>query len=111
MVVRSHRLFGGLSMVVVRNTLWGIGTLFAVSLALLVSGATVIVMVCLLMLADLTDNFRGDALGEALLRQAGIGQTNKSEFGPGSTANLWLRLPASSFSSYQRGPQQSGAPH
>ena len=103
MVVRSHRLFGGLSMVVVRNTLWGIGTLFAVSLALLVSGATVIVMVCLLMLADLTDNFRGDALGEALLRQAGIGQTNKSEFGPGSTANLWLRLAARSFSSYQRG--------
>src|SRR5215472_13479605 len=91
MVVRSHRLFGGLSMVVVRNTLWGIGTLFAVSLALLVSGATVVVMVCLLMLVDLTDNFRGDALGEALLRQAGIGQTNKSEFGPGSTANLWLR--------------------
>jgi hypothetical protein len=79
-------------MVVVRNTLWGIGTLFAVSLALLVSGATVVVMVCLLMLADLTDNFRGDAIGQALLHRAGIGQTNGSEFGPDSTANL-RRMP------------------
>ena len=36
---------------------------------------TVLVMICLLMLADLTDNFRGDALGHALIHRAGIGQT------------------------------------
>ena len=65
-------------MAVVRSlwiTLWGAGALFAVSLAVLVSGATVLVMICLLMLADLTDNFRRDALGQALIRRAGIGQT------------------------------------
>jgi len=45
------------------NILWRNGALFAVSLALLVSGVTVLVMICLLMLADLTDNFRRDALG------------------------------------------------
>src|SRR6266849_3462311 len=74
------------------STLWGAGALFAVSLALLVSGATVLVMICLLMLADLTENFRGDALGQALLHRAGIGQTNESGFGPDSTANL-RRMP------------------
>jgi hypothetical protein len=45
------------------SILWRTGALFAVSLALLVFGVTVLVMICLLMLADLTDNFRGDALG------------------------------------------------
>jgi hypothetical protein len=59
-------------------TLWGAGALFAVSLAVLVSGATVLVLTCLLMLVDLTDNFRGDALGPALLYRAGIGQTKES---------------------------------
>ena len=70
------------------SILWHTGAVFAVSLALLVSGVTVLVMICLLMLADLTDNFRGDALGQALQHRAGIGQTYESEFGPGSTANL-----------------------
>ena len=57
------------------SILWHTGAVFAVSLALLVSGVTVLVMICLLMLADLTDNFRGDALGLALLHRSGIGQT------------------------------------
>ena len=57
------------------SILWHTGAVFAVSLALLVSGVTVLVMICLLMLADLTDNFRGDALGQALIHRAGIGQT------------------------------------
>ena len=78
MIMRVTAHSGKPSMAVVRSlwiTLWGAGALFAVSLAVLVSGATVLVMICLLMLADLTDNFRGDALGQALIRRAGIGQT------------------------------------
>ena len=39
------------------SILWGAGALFAVSLALIVSGATVLVMMCLLMLADLNENW------------------------------------------------------
>jgi hypothetical protein len=57
------------------NILWRTGALFAVSLALLVSGVTVLVLTCLLMLADLTDNWRGDALGQILLSRAEVGQT------------------------------------
>jgi len=75
-------------MAVVRNLrtpillriLWHSDALFAVFLALLVSGATIIVMMCLLMLADFTENWRGDAFGQIVLQRAGIGQTNKSEF-------------------------------
>ena len=70
------------------SILWHAGALFAVSLALLVSGATVLVMMCLLMLADLTENWRGDAFGQVLLHRAGIGQTMKREFWPDSNANL-----------------------
>jgi hypothetical protein len=68
------------------SILWRTGAVFAVSLALLVSGVTVLVLTCLLMLVDLADNLRGDAFGEALLYRAGIGQTNDSEFGPDSIA-------------------------
>jgi hypothetical protein len=35
---------------VISSLLWGAGALFAVSLALIVSGATTLVMMCLLML-------------------------------------------------------------
>lgn len=42
---------------VLSSILWGAGALFAVSLALIVSGATVLVMMCLLMLADLNENW------------------------------------------------------
>ena len=64
------------------SILWHAGALFAVSLALLVSGATVLVMMCLLMLADLTENWGGDAFGQVLPHRAGIGQTMKREFWP-----------------------------
>ena len=60
---------------IVLRIFWRSDALFAVFLALLVSGTTILVMICLLMLADLTDNFRGDALGQALLHRSGIGQT------------------------------------
>ena len=82
---------------VLPSILWGAGALFAVSLALIVSGATVLVMMCLLMLADLTENWGGDALGQILLNRAGIGQTMKSAFWPDSNANL-RRMPHTSAS-------------
>jgi hypothetical protein len=74
------------------SILWHAGALFAVSLALLVSGATVSVMMCLLMLADLSKNWGGDVFGQVLLHRAGIGQTIKREFWPDSNANL-RRMP------------------
>jgi hypothetical protein len=70
------------------SILWHAGALFAVSLALLVSGATALVMMCLLMLAGLTENWGGDAFGQVLLHRAGIGQTMKREFWPDANANL-----------------------
>jgi hypothetical protein len=39
------------------SILWRAGSLFAISLAFLVSGAMVLVMMCLLMLADLNENW------------------------------------------------------
>jgi hypothetical protein len=39
------------------SILWRAGALFATSLAFLVSGATVLVMMCLLMLGDLNENW------------------------------------------------------
>jgi hypothetical protein len=38
----------------VSNVLWSLGVLFAVSLSFIVSGATVLVMMCLLRLVDLS---------------------------------------------------------
>jgi hypothetical protein len=38
----------------VSNVLWSLGILFAVSLSFIVSGATVLVMMCLLRLVDLS---------------------------------------------------------
>ena len=38
----------------VSNILWSLGVLFAVSLSFIVSGATVLVMMCLLRLVDLS---------------------------------------------------------
>jgi hypothetical protein len=74
------------------SILWRAGALFAVMLALLVSGATVLIMMCLLMLADLTENWPGDAFGQILVHRGGMGQTIKSEFWPDSNANL-RRIP------------------
>lgn len=71
--------------------LWRSDALFAVFLALLVYGATIIVMMCLLMLADLTENWRGGAFGQIVLQRAEIGQTNKSEFMSDWNINLPAR--------------------
>jgi hypothetical protein len=38
----------------VSNVMWSLGILFAVSLSFIVSGATVLVMMCLLRLVDLS---------------------------------------------------------
>ena len=83
-------------MAVVRNfrtpillrILWRSDALFAVFLAVLVSAATIIAMMCLLMLADLMENWLGDAFGQIVLQRAGIGQTNKSEFMSDRNINL-----------------------
>jgi hypothetical protein len=83
-------------MAVVRNlwtpilsrSFWRADALFAVFLTLLVSGATIIVMMCLLVLADLTENWRADTFGQIILQRTDIGQTNKSEFVSDRNVNL-----------------------
>jgi hypothetical protein len=65
---------------VLSSLLWGAGALFAVSLALIVSGATTLVMMCLLMLADLSTNWDGDAFDQVLLPRGETAQTMNREF-------------------------------
>ena len=64
----------------VSSILWGAGALFAVSLALTVSGATVLVMMCLLMLADLSENWGGDASRQVLPLSGETAQIMNREF-------------------------------
>ena len=73
---------------IVLRIFWRSDALFAVFLALLVSGATIIAMMCLLMRADLTENWREVAFGQIVLQRAEIGQTNKSEFMSDWNVNL-----------------------
>jgi hypothetical protein len=65
---------------VLLSLLWCAGGLFAVSLALIVSGATTLVMVCLLMLANLSTNWDGDAFDRTLLLRGETAQTMNREF-------------------------------
>ena len=65
---------------VLSSLLWGAGSLFAVSLALIVSGATTLVMMCLLMLADLSTNWDGDTFDQVLLLRGETAQTMNREF-------------------------------
>ena len=65
---------------VISSLLWGAGALFAVSLALIVSGATTLVMMCLLMLADLSTNWDGDAFDQVLPLRGETAQTMNREF-------------------------------
>ena len=65
---------------VISSLLWGAGAVFAVSLALIVSGATTLVMMCLLMLADLSTNWDGDAFDQVLLLRGETAQTINREF-------------------------------
>jgi hypothetical protein len=60
--------------------LWRAGALFAVSLALIVSGAVVLVMMCFLMLVDQSDKWDGDAFGQLFLLRGGMAQTMNREF-------------------------------
>ena len=74
--------------------LWRIGGLFAVSLALIVSGAVVVVMICLLRLIDLSDKLDGNAFGQVLLFRGGIAQTMNGKSRPDPDVNLrreWYR--------------------
>jgi len=51
-----------LGVAMLANMLWGAGSLFAISLALLVSGTMVLVLMCLLMLADPSQNGGGEVV-------------------------------------------------
>jgi hypothetical protein len=77
---------------VVSNVLWRVGALFAVSLALIVSGAVALLMMCLLRLADLSEKWDGDAVGQLLLLRERMAQTMNREFRPDPDADL-RRLP------------------
>ena len=50
---------------------WGAGVLFATSIAFIVSGAVVLVIMCLFRLADLSHEWDGDVIGQALLLYGG----------------------------------------
>ena len=76
---------------VLSSILWGAGALFAVSLALIVSGATTLVMMCLLMLADLSTNWDGDAFDQVLLLRGETAQTINREF---SSDSKLRRMPS-----------------
>jgi hypothetical protein len=49
------------------DVLWSTCALFTVSLALTVSGMVVLVMMCLFMLADPSEKWDGDTVGQLLL--------------------------------------------
>jgi hypothetical protein len=49
------------------NVLWSACALFALSLALALSGMVVLVMMCLFMLADPSEKWDGDTVGQLLL--------------------------------------------
>jgi hypothetical protein len=75
----------------VSSVLWSAGALFAISFALIVSGTVVVLMMCLLRLADLSEKWDGDAMGQLLLLRGQMAQTMNREFGQDSDAEL-LRL-------------------
>jgi hypothetical protein len=81
---------------VATTALWRSGALFAVSLVLIVSGAVVLLMMCLFRLADLSEKWDGDALGQLLLLRGRMAQAMNREFQPGSESDL-LRLPNASL--------------
>jgi hypothetical protein len=72
----------------VSSILWRAGALFAVSLALIVSGAVVLVMMCLLMLVDQSEKWDGDAFGQLFLLRGGMVQTMNRQFQPDPDADL-----------------------
>jgi hypothetical protein len=75
----------------VSSVLWRAGALFAVSFALIVSGTVVVLMMCLLRLADLSEKWDGDALGQLFLLRGQMARTMNREFRQDPNADL-LRL-------------------
>jgi hypothetical protein len=74
--------------VTVSSVLWGAGAMFAVSLALIVSGAVVLVMMCLLRLVDLSEKWDGDAFGQLFVLSGEMAQTMNREFRPDPDVDL-----------------------
>lgn len=58
---------------------WGAGVLFATSIAFIVSGAVVLVIMCLFRLADLSHEWDGDVIGQALLLRERMADTRSRE--------------------------------
>jgi hypothetical protein len=81
---------------IVSGVLWRTGALFAVSLALIVSGTVVLVMMCLLILVDLSEKWDGDAFGQLFLLRGGMAQTMNRELRPDPDADL-RRVPDAFF--------------
>ena len=63
----------------VPEILWSAGALFASSLALMVSGAVVLLMMCLFRLADLSQKWDGDVISQSLLLRERTAGTSHRE--------------------------------
>ena len=72
----------------VSSVFWGAGALFALSIALMVSGAVILCMMCLLRLADLSEKWDGDALGQLFVLRGRIAQSMNREFRADPNADL-----------------------
>jgi hypothetical protein len=75
------------SMPLLSTVLWSTGALFAVWLALVLSGVVVLFMVCLFRLADPSEKWDGDVVGRVLLLRERKAQKGV-EFWPESDADV-----------------------
>ncbi len=69
------------------TVLWSTGSLFAVSLAFTLSGVVVLFMACLFRLADPSEKWDGDVVGQVLLLRERTAQKGL-EFWPESHADV-----------------------
>jgi hypothetical protein len=58
---------------------WSAGVLFAISLAFIVSGAVILLTMCLFRLADLSHEWKGDIIGQFLLQRERMADTRHRE--------------------------------
>jgi len=65
---------------IVPEIVWSAGALFASLLALIVSGAVVLLMMCLFRLADLSQKWDGDVIGQSLLLRERTAKTTHRDF-------------------------------
>ena len=91
----------------VPEILWSAGALFASSLALMVSGAVVLLMMCLFRLADLSQKWDGDAVGQSCSCENERPRRGIENYGPTRTkicldCQIRLSLASMSSSSQQR---------